>query len=170
MPQMVTGAKVSVRGSDGSEYATQEANGYYTCSIDALNPDATYYLRIETDGEVYESEPQKPLPTEKIEEVSGVQNTPESNIDVLVTPEAPVEADKANYYSWTYDETWEVHPDYTTNIYFDTENIDASLMTPTSFLSVDGRMQQARRSWLVQARITKDSTSKAQDVRHDRRR
>ena len=26
----------------------------------------------------------------------------------------------ANYYSWTYDETWEVHPDYTTNMYFDT--------------------------------------------------
>ena len=86
----------------------QEANGYYACSIDVLNPDATYYLRIETDGEVYESEPQKPLPTEKIEEVSLAQETPESNIDVLVTPEAPVDPGKATYYSWTYDETWEV--------------------------------------------------------------
>ena len=119
MPRMVTGASVSVHGSDGSEYLMQEANGYYTCSIDALNPDATYYLRIETDGEVYESEPQKPLPTEKIEEVSLAQETPESNIDVLVTPEAPVDPGKATYYSWTYDETWEVHPDYTTTIYFD---------------------------------------------------
>ena len=119
MPRMVTGASVSVHGSDGSEYLMQEANGYYTCSIDVLNPDATYYLRIETDGEVYESEPQKPLPTEKIEEVSLAQETPESNIDVLVTPEAPVDPGKATYYSWTYDETWEVHPDYTTTIYFD---------------------------------------------------
>ena len=119
MLRTVMGASVSVHGSDGSEYMMQESNGYYTCSIDALNPDATYYLRIETDGEVYESEPQKPLPTEKIEEVSLAQETPESNIDVLVTPEAPVDPGKANYYSWTYDETWEVHPDYTTTIYFD---------------------------------------------------
>ena len=48
-----------------------------------------------------------------------MQGTPESDIDVLVTPEAPFASDKINYYSWTYDETWEVHPDYTTVIYFD---------------------------------------------------
>lgn len=117
--RMVTGAKVTVRGSDGSEYVTQAADGYYSCWIDALSPEVDYYLHIEVNGEVYESEPQKPIRTEKIAEVIGVQNTPESQIDVLVTPEAPIDADKANYYSWTYDETWEVHADYTTNMYFD---------------------------------------------------
>lgn len=122
-PRMVTGAIVSVHGSDGSEYMTQENNGYYSCWIDALDPDAKYFLHIETDGEVYESEPQKPLRTERIADVRGVQNTPESNIDVLITPSAPFEPDKANYYSWTYDETWEVHADYTTNMYFDTEEM-----------------------------------------------
>ena len=119
--QMVTGATVSVRGSDGSVYATQAADGYYSCQIGALSPDVEYYLHIEADGEVYESEPQKPIPTEGIAEVSAVQYTPESNIDVLVTSDAPFEPDKANYYSWTYEETWEVHPDYTTVIYFDTK-------------------------------------------------
>lgn len=121
VPRMVTGANVSVRGTDGSEYTTQENNGYYTCRIDTLDPDVKYYLHIETKGEIYESEPQKPLRTEKIEEVTIVQETPESNIDVLVTPEVPFDPDKTNYYSWTYDETWEVHPDYTTVIYFDTQ-------------------------------------------------
>ena len=120
---LVTGAKVSVRGSDGSEYTLQEANGAYTCQIGDLNPDVTYYLHIETGGEVYESVPQKPLRTEKIEEVTVVQETPESNIDILVTPEAPFDASKINYYSWSYDETWEVHPDYTTVIYFDTNTL-----------------------------------------------
>jgi hypothetical protein len=118
---MVTGAKVIVRGSDGSEYQTQAADGYYYCQIGALNPDVEYYLHIETNGEVYESEPQIPLRTEKIAEVNVVQDTPESNLDVLVTPDAPFDPDKVNYYSWTYDETWEVHPDYTTQIYFDTK-------------------------------------------------
>ena len=123
-PQMVTGAKVSVRGSDGSEYMTQETNGYYSCWIDALTPDVEYYLHIEADGEVYESEPQKPLRTEKIAEVKAVQYTPESNIDVLVTPATPFDSDKTNYYSWTYDETWEVHSDYTTILYYDTETLE----------------------------------------------
>ena len=120
-PLMVTGATVSVRGSDGSEYKAQEAEDCYVCQVGNLDSDMEYYLHIETDGEVYESEPQKPLRTENIAEVNIVQDTPESNIDVLVTPDAPFDPNKANYYSWTYDETWEVHPDYTTEIYFDTK-------------------------------------------------
>ena len=120
--RIVTGAMISVRGSDGSEYMTvQTADGAYSCSIGTLNPEVEYYLHIENDGDVYESEPQKPLRSEEIADVRGVQNTPESDIDVLITPEAPFEPDRANYYSWTYDETWEVHPDLTTNMYFDTE-------------------------------------------------
>ena len=132
IPRMVTGASVSVRGSDGSAYTMQETDGYYTCWIDALNPNVEYYLHIETNGEVYESEPQIPLRTEKIEEVSILQETRESNIDVLVTPEAPFDPNKANYYSWTYDETWEVHPDYTTVIYFD-KKLMAPVYDPNQF-------------------------------------
>ncbi|MBO4607728.1 MAG: DUF4249 domain-containing protein [Prevotella sp.] len=119
--QMVTGAKVAVRGTDGSEYLTQESDGYYTCQIERLSPDVEYYLHIEADGEVYESDPQLPLRTEKIAYVKGVQGTPGSNIDVLVTPAEPFETDHANYYSWTYDETWQVEPEYKTAMYFDTE-------------------------------------------------
>ena len=118
-PPVVEGASVSVRGSDGSVYATQGTDGRYSCWVDDLAPDVEYYLHIEVDGDVYESEPQKPLPTEGIADVSVVQDTRESNIDVLVTPDAPFNPDKPNYYSWTYDETWEVHPDHTTVIYFD---------------------------------------------------
>ena len=119
VPRMVTGAKVIVRGSDGYEYQTQGTDGYYYCEVGDLNPNVEYYLHIETNGEVYESDPQKPLSTEKVMEVNVVQNTPESSLDVLVTPSAPFDPNKINYYSWTYDETWEVRPDYTTDIYFD---------------------------------------------------
>ena len=122
-PQKVTGASVSIHGNDGTQYTLQEADGCYTGWVDALSPDVAYYLHIETGGEVYESEPQKPLRTEAVADVVGVQNTEESNIDVLITPDAPYETDHANYYSWTYDETWEVHADYTTNMYFDKESM-----------------------------------------------
>ena len=122
-PQMVMGASVVVHGSDGSEYKTEAIDDYYTCWIDHLSPDVEYYLRIEYDGEVYESEPQKPLRTEKIASVIGVQNDPQNSIDVLVTPAAPFESDKVTYYSWSYNETWEVHPQYTTYVYFDIEKM-----------------------------------------------
>ena len=125
IPRIEMGASVSVRGSDGSEYKAQATEDCYSCWINRLNPDIEYYLHIEADGEVYESEPQKPLPTEGIADVRGVQYSSESSIDVLVTPDAPFQSNKTNYYSWTYDETWEVHSDYTTRIYFDTELMKA---------------------------------------------
>lgn len=120
-PNMVWGARVSIYGTDGSEFVANQENGYYACWIGTLNPDTEYYLHIEYDGEVYESEPQKPLRTEAIADVSGTQDTPESGIDVLITPDTPFDPDQTNYYSWTYDETWEVHSDYSTHMYFDTE-------------------------------------------------
>ena len=85
-PQLVDDARVAVRGTDGSEFNTKYESGYYTCKIDTLYPDAQYYLHIESNGEIYESEPQTPLRTEKIADVRGVQNTPQSDIDILVTP------------------------------------------------------------------------------------
>lgn len=123
IPQTVTGAKVSVRGTDGSELMAQPADGYYSCQVGDLSPEVDYYLHIETDGDIYESEPQKPLRTEKIADIRGVQSTPEGPIDILITPEAPFVPDITNYYSWTYDETWEIHSDYTTNMYFDKEEM-----------------------------------------------
>ena len=119
-PRVAWGAVVYVRGTDGSEYVAQSDGDRYTCWINALSPEVEYYLHIEFDGEAYESEPQKPLRTEKITEVIGVENMSEGSIDVLVTPDVPFESEQTNYYSWTYDETWEVYPDYTTNMYYDT--------------------------------------------------
>ena len=136
--QKIIGANVSVRGTDGSEYTAQDNYGNYTCDIDELNPDVKYYLHIDIDGEIYESEPQKPLRTEKIEDIKGVQNTPNSNIDILVTPAQPFELDRVNYYSWTYDETWEVHPDYITEMYFDTEKKTRILETEKNLFPLRG--------------------------------
>ena len=133
-PQMVTGAAVSVRGSDGSEYVVlPSADGYYTCKLCDLNPDVEYCLHIETDGEVYESEPQKPLRTEKIADVRGMQTTPESNIDIVITPDVPFNPDQAHYYSWTYDETWEIHPALTTRIYFDSKDYNIENWGPAYY-------------------------------------
>ena len=125
-PYWVNNAKLSVRGTDGSEYtATSNVDGlyvsgnYYACQVGQLNADVEYYLHIEVDGEVYESEPQKPLRSEKIADVTGVFDKDGYNIDVLVTPAEPFDASETHYYSWTCDETWEVRPEYITSWYYD---------------------------------------------------
>ena len=112
---------MSVRGTDGSEYPATNTDGYYGCQLGQLNADVAYYLHIEVDGDVYESEPQKPLRTEKVAEVTGVLDKSGYNIDVLVTPAEPFDAGETHYYSWTCDETWEVRPEYITNWYYDVE-------------------------------------------------
>ena len=124
-----------VRGTDGSAYETEDDNGTYTCYIDELKPDVQYYLHIEASGEVYESDPQTPLPTEKIAEVRGDQVTPHSNIDILVTPAEPFDNSKINYYSWTYDETWEVHPVYVTTVYYDIERLSCVMLDHPLYLT-----------------------------------
>ena len=124
-PQWAMNASVSVRGTDGSVY---EANGqtgyglgYYTCQLGQLNPNVEYYLHIEVNDDIYESEPQKPLATEKIADIRATQETEESDLEVLVTPAEPFDNSKTNYYSWTCDITWEVHPQYVTFLYYDTD-------------------------------------------------
>ena len=109
-PRWSMDAKVSVRGTDGSVYDAKGYYGTYTCQLPDLNPDVEYYLHIELDGDVYESDPQKPLRTEKIADIRGVQETNQSNISILLTPAEPFDNSKTNYYSWTYDETWRCAP------------------------------------------------------------
>ena len=148
-PRWVLGAIVSVRGSDGSEYLAQAVGGgyYYTCQVGELAPDVEYILHIEVDGEVYESEPQKPLPTENVTEVTGVQITPESNIDILITPDAPFNPDQANYYSWTYDETWEVHPALRTDIYYNMKDFNMANWGP-AYYNDDYPNPYPERGWM----------------------
>lgn len=121
IPEIERHANVSVRGTDGSEITADMSlySDCYGCWIGALDPNVEYYLHIQIGSEVYESEPQKPMPTEMISDVTCVQNTPESNIDILITPQSPEDASTIHYYSWTYDETWEVYPDYETTMLYD---------------------------------------------------
>ncbi len=114
-------AELSIVGSDGSRFRMDHwGDGVYLCNGLNLDPNVKYSLHIKDGNDTYESEPQYPLATEEIKNMVGIQNTPESNIDVLLTTEAPSNASKEKYYRWEVYETWEVRPEITTTIYFDT--------------------------------------------------
>lgn len=131
----VTGAKVTVYGTDGSEYTFEEekhsdfyygerTTGRYTCALPQLNKDASYLVYIKIGNDVYQSTPQKPIPTPSIEDFSYFQRDSLSDIDFLVSTAEPEDPDKLSYYMWDCFETWEVRPRRTPSVYFDTEKMD----------------------------------------------
>lgn len=132
--QLVRDAKVTICGTDGSVYECPEnvvsyeyddtsysfGTGYYGCDMPQLNPDVSYYVNIECDGDTYQSTPEKPIPTPKIERLECFQKDSLSNVEVLLTTAEPDNPDQATYCTWTYVETWEMRPLRKTTIYFDT--------------------------------------------------
>lgn len=143
----VNNAKVRVLGTDGSEYLpikwyvyekesllkllgdlynTMEFSdmGRYIFKLPKLNPDVAYYLRIESNGDVYESEPQKPIRTPEIDTIEYCQNAEESDVNVMITTEKPENTDRIMYYEWNVGETWEVRPVFKGNYRYNSkENI-----------------------------------------------
>lgn len=124
----VHGATVKVCGSDGSEYYCQEEvsqeNGKekveYLCTLPELNKDVEYYLDIRLFNDEYKSIPQKPIRTPDIEEVTYVQADSLSDIDIVVSTAAPEDPSQITYFTWDFDDTWEVRPRRYTDVYFDT--------------------------------------------------
>lgn len=125
-PQPVPGAKVTICGTDGTEYRCMEQYGddagKYTCSLPELNPDESYYVTIECAGDVYQSNPEKPIRTPDIDSLEYFQKDRHQNIEVLMTTAEPEDPAKTTYFIWDYTETWELRPDRVVKSYFDKKN------------------------------------------------
>lgn len=114
-------AEVSVKGSDGTFWTgVSQGRGRYQVEIGTLRPDVEYYLEIHYKGDMYQSEPQKPLETRKIDDLSFKQPDLEGPVSILLDTEEGVEG-QADYYLWYFEEDWEVHALYSTTALFDPE-------------------------------------------------
>lgn len=111
-------AEVSVVGSDGSCFnGTSLGKGKYQIAIGTLNKDISYSLKIVYDGDTYTSEPQYPLETENIESVTYEQLEEYSDIYIRVSTQSK----DAAYYSWSYEEDWEVRAEYLVQWFYNPE-------------------------------------------------
>ena len=98
-------AEVSVVGSDGSCFnGTSLGDGKYQVVIGSLNKDASYSLKIVYEGDIYTSEPQYPLETETINDVTYEQ--PEKYGDISIR--FSMRSEDGGCYFWSYEEDWEV--------------------------------------------------------------
>lgn len=115
-----SGAQLIIKGSDGLELKVPwKERNEYAVRVPKLNPEAEYSLWIIWDGDTYVTDPQKPLPSNPIENVTFNQPKKYGNIDILVTTAAPKDPKETQYYRWFYTETWEVHAQYMTIVEWD---------------------------------------------------
>ena len=95
------------------------STGVYSCDVPELKPDVSYYLTIKYWDDVYQSTPEKPIRTPDIESLEYFQKDSLSDVEVLLTTDAPDDPDKTTFFTWDYSETWELRPSRTTRMYFD---------------------------------------------------
>ena len=109
-------AEVSVVGSDGSCFnGTSLGDGKYQVVIGSLNKDASYSLKIVYEGDIYTSEPQYPLETETINDVTYEQ--PEKYGDISIR--FSMRSEDGGCYFWSYEEDWEVRAVYNPKFRYD---------------------------------------------------
>lgn len=112
-------AELSVKGSDGTSWrGYRQTNGRYFVPIGTLKPEVEYHLEILYQGDTYQSQPQKPLPKVGIENVSFSQTAQEGSVSILLDTE---ECEGTQYFSWYFEEDWEVRAQYPTSFLFNPE-------------------------------------------------
>lgn len=105
-------ADVRVVGSDGTRWNGVElGDGEYQVEIGTLNKEVGYSLEIIYDGDTYISEPQTPLETSAIEEMTFSQ--PEEGGDIYINLSVNSKSTTGTeFYWWTYEEDWELRSVY----------------------------------------------------------
>ena len=106
----ITNAKVNIIGQNGYESKTAEYHEERDCYIidtEQLSQETLYALRVELDGEVYQSDFSSIIDSPEIDEVTYKEH--EDGISIHLTTHANLE--ESRYYMWGYEEDWEFHAD-----------------------------------------------------------
>ncbi len=112
----VVGAKVSVINSSGENiFFTEKEKGIYTLT-EFFNANASYKLAIVADGNSYISDPLTPIITPEIGELDYIQD--EAGVEIFVSTKGN---NQAQYFLWSYEESWIFQPAVLTGVYFDRE-------------------------------------------------
>ena len=111
-------ATLTLIGSNGyqSAPATNMGKGTYRIPIGNLDDDVAYGIRIEYNGDTYQSALSKPLRTPEIDSISWTQ--PERNGTISFQVSTHDDPEGAKFFIWDYTENWEIMAYYFTTIFF----------------------------------------------------
>ena len=109
-PIPITNAQLNIIGQNGYESKAAEYHEERDCYIidtEQLSQETLYALRVELDGEVYQSDFLSIIDSPEIDEVTYKEH--EDGISIHLTTYADLE--ESRYYMWGYEEDWEFHAD-----------------------------------------------------------
>jgi len=111
-------ANVTIIGSNGyqSQPATNVGYGAYRIAVGSLDDDVAYGVRIEYDGNTYQSALTKPLRTPEIDSISFIQTEKGGMVDFQISTHD--NKNGANFFIWNYKEDWEISAYYATTIFY----------------------------------------------------
>jgi hypothetical protein len=119
-------ANVSIVSSANQSYPAQynPSSGVYEIVHGALDPNQTYFVRIQVGQDVYESQPAKALRSGEIQNVE--YEIKDDGIEILVS------SDDANhatpYYRWEFKEAWRFNSPVQPTVFI--QNGELALITP----------------------------------------
>ena len=108
-PEAILNANIYVIGQNGfqSEKAAFDIeNDRYVIPTYDLPNNTQYAIKVELDGETYQSIFQPIQPAKEIDEVYYIEG--ENDLTIRISSHGNV--NESPYYMWTYEEDWEVHP------------------------------------------------------------
>jgi len=119
----VNDATILLQGNDGTKVeGKRTADGTYLIETPKLNENALYKVVINYNGDTYESKEQTPFASVGVQKLEFNQQTPDDAVDILITTDVPTNSSETQYYRWTFNETWEVHPEYISYFVWDDKN------------------------------------------------
>ena len=110
-PIPITNAQINIIGQNGYESKVAEYHEERDCYIidtEQLSQETLYALRVELDGEVYQSDFLSIVDSPEIDEVTYKEH--EDGISIHVSTYAT--SDDLNFYMWSFEEDWEFHAEY----------------------------------------------------------
>jgi len=111
-------AKVTIIGSNGYESApaTNQGKGAYSINVGDLDDNVEYGIKIEYDGNTYQSALAKPVSTPDIDSISWVQ--PEKFGAVSFRVSTHDNTGEAKFFLWSYTENWEITANYEVSTFY----------------------------------------------------
>jgi len=112
-------ANVTIIGSNGYESApaTNLGKGAYSINVGDLDDSVEYGIRIEYDGNIYQSTLSKPISTPEIDSVSWTQSAKDGAVSFRISTHDNMEG--AKFFLWNYTENWEITAYYEVSTLYD---------------------------------------------------
>src|SRR5205809_3645714 len=111
-------AFINVEGENGDTYQLQEkGNGFYFSAPLNINPNENYRLHIfTTNGKEYASDY---VPSKQTPPIDSVSWKLDQNTGVTIYVNTHDATGNSQYYRWSYAETWEHRPKYSSELIYD---------------------------------------------------